>query len=335
MKKKVLTLIKFLLFLLLASLLLYFAFKGINFSEFSHQFKKANYFWVGLAVIASFIALLSRAYRWSLLIEPLGKRPSLRDTYDALMVGYLANFAFPRIGEVTRCAMLNRTNRIPVDSLIGTVIVERAIDFFCMIILLLIVIIGQFDLYGGFLNQYIIDPISKKLLVGSTAYIIISLFIVLFIALAVWLYNLRHHLEHHKYLSKVYNLTKGIFRGLKTVGQMKNRWAFLLHTLIIWLMYWLMAYVIVFSIPATSHLSPMDGLFLLVIGSLGMTVPTQGGFGSYHIITALGLTLFGLTREEGLVYAVISHETQFLMIILLGSLSLASIFYKKKKNYVD
>lgn len=335
MKTKVLTLIKFLLFLLLASLLLYFAFKGINFYEFSHQFKKANYFWVGAAVIASFIALLSRAYRWSLLIEPLGKRPSLRDTYDALMVGYLANFAFPRIGEVTRCAMLNRTNRIPVDSLIGTVIVERAIDFFCMIMLLLMVIIGQFDLYGGFLNQYIIDPISQKILVGSTAYIFISLFIVLFIALAVWLYNLRHHLQHHKYLSKVYHLAKGVFRGLKTVGQMKNRWAFLLHTLIIWLMYWLMAYVIVFSIPATAHLSPMDGLFLLVIGSLGMTVPTQGGFGSYHIITALGLTLFGLTREEGLVYAVISHETQFLMIILLGSLSLASIFYKKKKNYVD
>lgn len=335
MKTKVLTLVKFLLFLLLASLLLYFAFKGINFYEFSHQFKKANYLWVGAAVIASFIALLSRAYRWSLLIEPLGKRPSLRDTYDALMVGYLANFAFPRIGEVTRCAMLNRTNRIPVDSLIGTVIVERAIDFFCMIMLLLIVIIGQFDLYGGFLNQYIIDPITQKLLVGSTAYIFICLIIVLFIALAVWVYHLRHHLEHHKYLSKVYHLAKGVFRGLKTVGQMKNRWAFLLHTLIIWLMYWLMAYVIVFSIPATAHLSPMDGLFLLVIGSLGMTVPTQGGFGSYHIITALGLTLFGLTREEGLVYAVISHETQFLMIILLGSLSLASIFYKKKKNYVD
>ncbi len=335
MKKSLLNILKFLAFLSLGIVLLYFAFKGINFQQLVKAFESVNYSWVALSLLFAFIAYASRAYRWRLLIEPLGYKPSFSNSFYALMIGYLANFAFPRIGEITRCGTLNRTDKIPVDSLIGTVIIERAIDLLSLITLLIILIVAKFDFFGSFFNKNIFNPFYKKVAETFNFSVVIWVFIFGTIFLFILLYFIfRARLTKLLFVKKTKKVIKGVMSGIRTVYTMKKRGSFLLHTLIIWLMYWLMTYIVVFAIPATSDLTMIDGLFLLVIGGLGMSAPVQGGIGAYHWIVSLGLTIYGIPRTDGLVFATVSHESQALFAIALGTMSFLILFFAGKKKAV-
>ena len=55
------------------------------------------------------------------------------------MVGYFANYAVPRLGEVTRCGILARYDKVPFAESLGTVIVERIIDVICFLLFVAIV----------------------------------------------------------------------------------------------------------------------------------------------------------------------------------------------------
>ncbi|MBE0655978.1 MAG: flippase-like domain-containing protein [Bacteroidales bacterium] len=162
MKAPLIKIAKFTGFLALGLSLLYFAFRGIDFQSLMGDFKKARYSWVILSLGFAMIAYISRAIRWNLIIEPLGYKPELKNTFFSLLVGYLANFAFPRIGEITRCATLGKKEKIPVDKLVGTVIVERVVDLFTLFLLLGVLIIFRFETLGNFLTKIFSSPSEKK-----------------------------------------------------------------------------------------------------------------------------------------------------------------------------
>jgi uncharacterized protein (TIRG00374 family) len=335
LKNITLRIFKFILFLALGVVLLYLSFRGVNFSSFLECIKHANYLWVALALFLSWLAFYSRAHRWNLLIEHIAERPKLSESYRALIVGYFANYAFPRLGEVTRCAMLTKTNKIPINKLIGTVIAERLIDFISLLVLIVITVIVRFDTFGNFLyNQVWVSFSAKLAKSGQTLqpYIIGLIIFTLIIAGLIWL--LRHKIAHSLVYQKVKGFVEGLLEGVKTVIHLQRRKEFLLHTVIIWTLYWLMSWVVVFALPSTASLDAADGLFILVIGSLGMTVPVQGGFGAFHGIVSLGLTIYGIPREQGLAYAVLAHESQVVFIIILGSMALINIFLLKPKQKV-
>jgi glycosyltransferase 2 family protein len=334
LKIKLIRVIRFSAFLSLGILLLYLSFRGINFKNFINCLRNANYYWVALSLFFAWIAFLSRAYRWNLLIEPLEYKPGLWHSYNALMVGYFANYAFPRIGEITRCAMLTKTNKIPTDKLIGTVIVERVIDLVTLAFVTLIVVFSKADFFGGFLKQQVFNPLLEKLKnVGGNHTILVFSLIFILSLIAIWiLWRLRHRFIHQHSFRKVINILYGIVAGLKSFWHMKRRKEFLFHTIIIWLMYWLMTWVIVFSLPLGVTLKPIDGLFLLVVAGLGMSAPVQGGFGACHAITTLALMIYGISHEEGLALAVISHESQMIGIIILGCISLSRIYIISRKQ---
>ena len=143
MHKPLLSIIKYLFLLAVAGGLLYLAFRGVDLNKMVKSIAEANYGWLSVSVIVSLVAFVSRAYRWNLLIEPLGYEPKLSSTGYSLMVGYLANLAVPRLGEVSRCGSLSKAEKIPFNSLLGTVIVERVMDVICLIICLLLTEIGR------------------------------------------------------------------------------------------------------------------------------------------------------------------------------------------------
>jgi glycosyltransferase 2 family protein len=128
-------------------------------------------------------------------------------------------------------------------------------------------------------------------------------------------------------------MLKGITTGLKSVFHMKNKIEFLIHTLFIWLMYWMMTYVMVFAMPATSFLSPVDGIFLIVIGGLGMSAPVQGGIGAFHWIITKGLTLYDISEENGFSFATLLHESQALFAIFLGIIAFISFYFIKRVHH--
>ena len=323
--------IKLFIFIGLAVILLYAAFKKVDFAHLLDGLKNADYSWVVFAIIASILGYLLRAARWNILIEPLGFNPSLKNTFHAVAVGYFANLPVPRLGEVARCAALGKSEKIPFNSLIGTVIIERAIDLLSLIIITVIVFFTNINMFGNFINEHILSGLGSKVQSLSGIGFILIIIATTIITSIILLRIFHKKLIQIKFYSKIYNFMKGIFEGLKTIFQLKKAGLFFIYTLLMWGCYFLMVYLIFFSIPETFNLTMLDGLFVLIAGSFGMTVPAPGGMGAYHLFVAKALLLYNIEYDSGITYATLTHESQTIMIIVVGIIS-ASILYFRNKS---
>jgi uncharacterized protein (TIRG00374 family) len=309
--------------------LLYLAFKDIDIQQLWTQLKEARFEFVFLSALCGFVAFISRAMRWILLMEPLGYKPSVKNTVYAVIFGYFANMAIPRLGEISKCGALRKTDNIPMDTLIGTVITERVIDFLCLLLCIFIVLVTQWQMFGGFFTDNIFNPLYTKYLSNP---LILILLITFFAGGFGFLILMRKKLLRFKLFAKINAFITGMFAGIKSVFKMKKLIAFTLHTLFIWAMYIMMTYVAFFAIAPTANLTFLDAVFIMCIGGLGMTAPVQNGFGAFHWIVSLGLTLYAIPLESGLLYATITHESQTIMVLLLGPFAMLMIFLTRKKQ---
>jgi len=332
LKRNIIQGLKFLAFLLVGLLLLWLAFRNINFTKLRTGLIEANYWWLLLSVFFAFIAYVSRARRWVILINPLGYKPSLKNTFYSLMTGYLANIALPRIGEVSRCVALGKKEKIPVDQLIGTVVIERTIDFLSLLIIMFLMIIIDGKIVGPFLVDNVYLPVHQKISeIFGAAWIFWLIFSFTGVSFLFFLYIYREKLRKIRFFRKIIDISKGIIQGLKTITRLERKWEFIFHTVFIWINYTLMTWVVVFTIHSTSHLDLSDGIFLLVVGGLAMSAPVQSGLGAFHIIIREALVIvYGISPEDGLVYAILAHESQLLFGALLG---IYSFYILVKKSH--
>jgi glycosyltransferase 2 family protein len=328
-KVKFISIIRFVLLLTLAGVLLFFAFKGIRVKMVLQEILKAKVGWVLFSLCISVIALFSRAYRWKLLIEPLGYQPTLRNTIYCVMVGYLANLAFPRLGEVTRCGSLSTAEDIPFNKLLGTVVVERIIDVISLLVCITVVAIIEFNRLGNFLSKNLADPFLAKLnTITSTTKGIFILFAGLILVIAFVILFVRY--SKNKSGAKWAALVGGFVKGLVSIKDLRNPWLFVFHSVFIWVLYYLSVYVCLFALPFTSHLGAAAALFLLVAGGIGMSAPVQGGIGAYHLLVSQGLLLYGVTLVNGLSFATLLHSLSLLTVIVTGSIATFLLFLQRK-----
>ncbi|MBK6399352.1 MAG: flippase-like domain-containing protein [Bacteroidetes bacterium] len=329
MNKKAISVIKYIILLAIGVVLLWIAFRKVDLPKMIADIKNANLFWVGLSVVTSLVAFTSRAIRWNLLIEPLGYKPKLSNTCASLMIGYLANLAVPRLGEVTRCGSLNQTENVPFDKLLGTVIFERIIDVLCLLTCIILVAVSEYERLGNFLNENIFDPMKSKVHSFINSPISIAIVLIIFLSLLIFLFKNK---KSKGFISKFTVILKGIGDGMVSVKRMKKPFQFIFHTILIWAMYFMMSYLCFFALPATSQLSWHAGLFVLVVGGLGMSAPSPGGVGSYHVLVAAGLYLYGISDQDGKTFATLMHASQTLVVIVFGALSFLYLFLKQKNG---
>jgi hypothetical protein len=199
---------------------------------------------------------------------------------------------------------------------------------------MLILLFSWMDKFGAFFSQQIVDPLMQKVtgIFGGTwmfwLMIAGSLLLIVFL-----LYLFRKQLSRFVLIRKMWEILTGIAKGLKTIYKMERKWEFLLHSVLIWLCYILMTWVVVFSLPETSGLTLIDGVFLLVIGGLGMSAPVTAGFGAFHWIVSRGLVyVYGLDLAQGGAYAILAHESNSIFTVLLGALSYLLLMLSQKKN---
>lgn len=298
--------------------------KDMSLEEMWQRVTAANPYWVGVTVVIALLSHVSRAYRWNLLLEPLGYKPGIKNTTIAVLSGYFGNIFVPRGGEVVRCMVLNRTNKIPVTTGFATVIAERAFDLLCLFILIFFSFVVEYKRFWALIDKMKeVKKTSAKSLGNSFEfYAFIGMGM---ITLLLFIYILRRSM----FMRKVKEfLMKLISEAILSFKSLKRRNEFLLHTAIIWIGYFLMTYLIFFSLPSTSHLGPLAGLVILIIGGLGMSAPASGGIGAFHIMVANGLTLFyGLSSKDGITYAFVLHTSQLFTIFFFGGLSLIVSFF--------
>lgn len=309
-------------------ILLWLAFRNIDMKSLANNLREANYYWLILSIFFATIAFASRARRWQLLINPLGYSPSFWHTFHALMIGYLANIALPRIGEITRCVALGKKEKLPVDKLLGTVIIERTFDLISIFLLLVIILLTSGAIINEFLKKSIFIPLKEKVLSLWYFSWIFWLLLVLLAFIALYLmFRYRKNLRKIRFFSKIFDIVKGVISGLKTITNLEKKWEFLLHTLIIWISYALMTWVVVFSLESTSGISFWNSIIILLIGGLAMSVPVQSGFGAFHYAVSRALVVIhGVSLEDGLTYALLTHESQIIFEIIVGIISIYLMF---------
>jgi uncharacterized protein (TIRG00374 family) len=319
-----LNILKILFFLGLGIALIWLALRKTTDEEFANikiSLLNANYFWISLSIVITGLSHFFRALRWKLLLEPLGYKPKTSNTFFAVMVGYLANFAIHRMGEVTRCGLLTTYEKVPFTTGFGSVISERALDVVCLLLIFFAALGMEFDRISGIANDLVFNTVSEKfhaLMQQQTVVIIIGA-ILLIIAAAVFYFRKK---IQSLFSTKAKGFISGIWNGLISIKNVNKPVLFVVHTILIWTMYVLQVYVCFYAFPETSELSIMVAVVIVVFGSLGV-MATPGGTGAYQLIVIQILTsIYLISYTSSFAFAWAVWTSQFVFIVFTGFLSL-------------
>ena len=290
--------------------------------EILNSMRNANYFWIALAIPLGILSHFVRAIRWKMLIETMGYKPANTNMFFAVMIGYFANLALPRLGEVSRCTILTKYENVPFNKSFGTVITERAIDMVLFILLFFFNLALQAERLSGYIDEKIYKPLQSKLhlsydLSGAFSIIAVSFLVIFGLIFLIF----RKKIVANKLYIKIKNMILGFWEGMKSVLKVRNIWLFAFYSFAIWALYLLMAYIVFFSIPASSKVGLDAGLAVLVFGSVAFMV-VQGGIGIYPAIVAETLVLYGVASAQGYALGWLIWTSQNLTIVLVGIISL-------------
>jgi uncharacterized protein (TIRG00374 family) len=317
------TAIKYIILFLIGVGVLYLAFRGQDLGKIWQEIKTANYFWVTVSALAVLVAHVLRALRWQMLYKSIHYKVSFWNAYHAVMIGYLANLALPRFGELGRCSVIHRAEKVPMFASIGTVITERLFDVLMLLLTSLAMVTLQYDIVSDFLYDTIYLNLVKKLNSLNYWWLVGLGMIILLLALII-VYFLRK-----KFSKKFLRIFVSLRQGFGSYGKLKQKGLFLTYTLGIWIFYSLSMYFAFSSIQATSGLHFNAAFTAIVFSGFAMAAPVQGGIGVFHWVVAQSLVLYGISFNDGLAYSTIIHSSQVLLILLLGGISLSCILFKK------
>ena len=342
--KSILTIVISLAF---ASFFLWLALKGFDFDVVQKSLSKANYLWVAFAAVFGVLAYWLRAIRWNLLLEPMGYKISNSNAFWTISFGYLMNLTIPRSGEVARATALYGVEKVPVSKSVGTIILERVIDFVCMLGFLLLTVIFKFNAIVSFYD-YVTEKkkVSKDeqipngfeeflMSLGITnfdAFYLIVKILILLLIVGVIFYLIKFK------KAQLINFGKGIWEGVASISKLKKKVKFILYTLGIWICYFFASYLVCFALPETSNFTPADGCFILVVGTLGMIIPASGGIGAFNLAMKFGFTALFISMgkdaveggELGLAYSFITLPLQILIMLVMGLISIPMLAKNRK-----
>ena len=327
MNPKLKSALKYLLFIGIGGFLFYMAFKNTELDKLIEDFKKAKYEYVLLSMLMGFLAFVSRGIRWTYLLEPIGYKVNTWRSIHSISMGYFMNALIPRAGELARCTTLNQTDKVPVDRLFGTVILERIIDFIMLALLIMLTFILEYDTIMSFFDSTMNNESAKD---GGISWKMIAAIGVLLTGIV--LYFMRSKLRHLSFYGKVKDFWNGLKEGVKSISKLEHKWFFLGHTLFIWAMYFFMSYIVVFALEATSHVDISSGLFVMIVGAFGILAPSPGGIGSFHYLAMLGMSFVGVAKDDGLSFATLVHTGQTVMTLIAGGVALIALYRFRKRR---
>jgi len=297
--------LKIILPLVLGGVLVWYSIANISIDTLIKYFKEANYSWIFLGLFFGILSHLSRAYRWKFMLEPIGFKPKFTNSILAVLIGYLVNLAVPRAGEVSRALVLTNYEEVPFEKGFGTIVAERIADLIMMLSIVVITLFVQFDfIYELLTNNF--NP--TKIVIGL-------------VVLSIGFYTLTSFVKKATsgFLLKIKTFVSGLAEGITSIFKMKNKWAFIFHTLFIWVMYVAMFWA---TIPAIEDLNvPLGGILIGFIAGGFSIAATNGGIGLYPIAVAGALALFDIPTEPATAFGWIMWTAQTAMIIVFGGLA--------------
>lgn len=318
---------QFVLLLLLGCVLIYFSLQKINLTELIDTIKHAH-FAIAIPVFAvSLIGYYFRSLRWKLLLDSMNTPTETSFLFASLSIGYAVNIATPRLGEVARCLVLKKAKGVSLEQAGISVVVERVVDICSLAIVVMIASIIQVNSSAVFIRQQILIPLFDK--IKETPW---SLLILMLIGGMILLWSIRKLLL--KWKSTNTFLQRSIV-SLQNIVHLKHKGRFLVYTVLIWFCYFLMTYLWFTIFDETKHLGITAAFILMAVGSIGRSVPIQGGgMGAYHYLVSNAFGLFGIGLVTGNAMAFVIHGAQIVFTFVLGIVSWIWILFNQQRNEV-
>lgn len=306
--------------MLLGVALVWYSLSQISLPKLVQYFKDADYFYIVLGVMLGILSHASRAYRWLFMAEPLGYKPKFANSFMAVYSAYLINFTIPRAGEIARASILTNYEDIPFDKGFGTIVAERVADTIMLLLIIALALFLEFEfIYSYFVDKF--NPIT--LIFGAIALVVLAVALYLFVKRSTTQFAL-----------KVKSFLSGLLEGALSIFRMKKKWAFIFHTLFIWVMYLSMFYVTTLALPELNDISFAAVLIGFILASFSIAA-TNGGIGSFPEAVVIAFVLFNMLEDPSRAFGWIMWSTQTLIIIILGGLSLIYLpIYNRKKTRI-
>tara|TARA_R110000737_G_scaffold271924_1_gene279000 strand:+ start:595 stop:1605 length:1011 start_codon:yes stop_codon:yes gene_type:complete len=275
----------------------------------------ANFTWIFIGLAFYVWSNVARSIRWKMLIEPLGKSPRLANTLSTVLITHLVNLGIPRSGEFVRAGLLAKYEDLEAEKVMGTIVTSRVIDVLCLLIMIGITLLLSFDNFVGYFRTSDVMGDQITSLLSPLNLILIAIFSAggLFL-----LWRFREEILATKIGIKIWNILRGFWEGILTIKDLKSPKKFIFHTIVIWICYYLMTYLMFFSFFPTSNLAPVAGLVVFIFGTLGVVIPSPGGMGTYQFLIVEGLMLYSVPETEAFSFANIMFFSVQLCNIALG-----------------
>lgn len=334
MRKRLFSILQYIIFLGGGIFLVWWQLKSMTAEQktaFIAAFRHANYWLLFPVILGIFFSHFSRAMRWKLMMEPLGYRPAIKNVFAVTMVGYFANAAVPRLGEILKCTFLARYENLKVDKLVGTIIIERTFDFFCYLVFICITVLIQIDIVGEYVKE------KLKLITLSPGFPLWGKLLIMVVILLIMLWFTKFLFKkfpENKIILKVNSILSGVIEGFKSIITLKRRRAFLLHTIFIWTMYLMQIYIGFYAMEGTAHLSIKAGCSVLSLATLAMII-TPGGIGSFPIFVMETLLIYKISPTLGIAFGWLMWGIFTGIIIIAGLLALVLLPYMNKNIIKD
>jgi glycosyltransferase 2 family protein len=333
MRKKLFTILQYLVFLGIGFFLAWLSLKNLDTQkrlEIKVAVEHARYWLVVPVFLILIMAHFVRAVRWKLLINSLGYQIKTQNTFFAVMSGYLINLALPRFGEILKCTLLARYEKVPAEKLIGTIILERVIDALTLIVILFITFVIQPSIYTDLINAFFHsphEPHKRKIAGWIIALIVIGIFSVI---VFLWMVIKKKNFADLVAIFK--RIGRSIWQGISAVEHLKRRWTFLFYSVLLWFLYFIAGYIGLFALQETSQQVGVDqGFAVLSAGSIGMTI-MPGGIGAYPLLIGKTMEIYGLSESISIAFGWILWVVQTGIILLVGIISLVLLPNLNKKK---
>ena len=334
MKKTIRVLLQYLFFAALAAFFVWLSLKDMDHAKWlqlKDALDRANY-WLLIPVLLLLLAShWLRALRWRQLMEPLGYKPSRMNTFLGVIIGYFVNLGAPRLGEVIKCTILARYEKVPADKLVGTIVAERAFDVVCLLAVFGLTFIFQFNV----INSLTMDMRNTLFhnANGQTSYVKIGLFVAVVILLFFILRFVYSRYGHTTIVQKIKTIFINIWHGLTSIRSLKNKPLFIVYSIGIWSLYLLSTWFGFFAISETRHLGLADALSVLAMGSIGMIV-SPGGIGAYALLVQKTVAFYDVpSLPYGQALGWLLWFGQFLSFVLFGVASFILLPRINRKTY--
>jgi glycosyltransferase 2 family protein len=308
--------LRFALSIFLASLFLYLTLSQISFKEIERAFQGADMTWVIAALAAFAVGYSCRIERWRVMLE-LGN-PTLRwsTCSGPLLASIAANNILPfRAGDVLRSFAFNRKLNTTSGVVIATLLVERLLDFFVIVILL-----GVALALFGLDNSYFAE-IGLKILIASALLILAVLFFPrFFTSVFLQMGQLVSHVAP-RFGNKI---LKEINRCLTTLQHLAKQ--NIMARLVSWsLMAWFAEGCVFWfaALALPSILAPLAAWIAFPVGTLATLIPSTPGYvGTFDFFTMQAMAALGNVTGAAAAYALLVHALLWLPPTLIGGVYL-------------